>query len=186
MVKPRFTNTGLIRTPHYMYYGQFALSLGKESPYILSKFNPLNTDTFHGPLTVRINGVSLYFILHIVPVRWLCRGSKHIETPLYNMTPWIIPVFWHFASSWLYHQVDLITCTVRNISRTSNCGIRVINWFHCQSFYEKKEKRNQTLSLALCSTVSNRTGTSIDKGACKYSNWLDQWQSCNLCTESHV
>ena len=66
MVKPRFTNTRLIRTPHYMYYGQFALSLGKESPYILSKFNPLNTDTFHGPLTVRINGVSLtlYFTLY--------------------------------------------------------------------------------------------------------------------------
>ena len=26
-------------------YGQFALSLGKENPYIFSKFNPLNTDT---------------------------------------------------------------------------------------------------------------------------------------------
>ena len=31
------------QTPHY--YGQFALSLGKESPYIFSKFNLLNTDT---------------------------------------------------------------------------------------------------------------------------------------------
>ena len=56
-VKPRF-----IRTHHY--YGQFALSLGKESPYIFSKFNPLNTDTsllrtvtFYGTLSVRINGV---------------------------------------------------------------------------------------------------------------------------------
>ena len=28
----------LIQTPYY--YGQFALSLGKESPYIFSKFNP--------------------------------------------------------------------------------------------------------------------------------------------------
>ena len=36
IVKPR-----LIRTPHY--YGQFAVSLGKESLYIFSKFNPLNT-----------------------------------------------------------------------------------------------------------------------------------------------
>ena len=42
MVKPRFTDTRLIRTPHY--YGQFALSLGKESPYIFSKFDPLNTN----------------------------------------------------------------------------------------------------------------------------------------------
>ena len=32
-----------IRTPHY--YGQFALPLGKEGPYVFSKFNPLNTDT---------------------------------------------------------------------------------------------------------------------------------------------
>ena len=39
----------LLRTPHY--YGQFAVSLGKESPYIFSKFNPLNTDT---PLTESI------------------------------------------------------------------------------------------------------------------------------------
>ena len=36
-------STRLIRTPRY--YRQFALSLGKESPYIFSKFNPLNTDT---------------------------------------------------------------------------------------------------------------------------------------------
>ena len=41
LVIPRFAVTRLIRTPH----GQFALSLGKESPYILSKFYPLNTDT---------------------------------------------------------------------------------------------------------------------------------------------
>ena len=33
----------LMRTCHC--YGQFALSLGKESPYMFSKFNPLNTDT---------------------------------------------------------------------------------------------------------------------------------------------
>ena len=36
-------DTLFIQTPHY--YGQFALSLGKESPYIFSKFNLLNTDT---------------------------------------------------------------------------------------------------------------------------------------------
>ena len=43
-VKPRFTlDTLSIRTPHF--YGEFALSLGKQSPYILSKSNPLDTDT---------------------------------------------------------------------------------------------------------------------------------------------
>ena len=38
-VKARFTDTRLTRIHHY--YGQFALSLGKESPCIFSKFNPL-------------------------------------------------------------------------------------------------------------------------------------------------
>ena len=42
-VKTRFTDTRLIKTPHY--FEQFALFLGKENPYIFSKFNPLNTDT---------------------------------------------------------------------------------------------------------------------------------------------
>ena len=36
-VTPHLRDTHLIRTPHY--YGQFALSLGKESPYIFSKFS---------------------------------------------------------------------------------------------------------------------------------------------------
>ena len=41
-----------MQTPHY--YGQFALSLGKESPYIFSKFNlpyahPIDTDLFMAP-----------------------------------------------------------------------------------------------------------------------------------------
>ena len=44
-----------------LYYGQFALSLGKESSHIFSKFNPFNTDTFCGPLRVHINRVWLYF-----------------------------------------------------------------------------------------------------------------------------
>ena len=37
-IKPRFTDTRLIRTPHYD--GQFDLYLGKESPYSFPpKFN---------------------------------------------------------------------------------------------------------------------------------------------------
>ena len=36
------TDTRFIWTPRS--YGQFALSLGKESRYIFSKFNPLNTE----------------------------------------------------------------------------------------------------------------------------------------------
>ena len=41
--KSRFTDNHFIQTPHY--YSQFALSLGNETPYIFSKFNPLHTDT---------------------------------------------------------------------------------------------------------------------------------------------
>ena len=62
-VKPHFTDTHSIRTLHF--YGQFALSLGKESPYIFSKFNLLymgtpsiwTTDSFYNPHSVRIKGV---------------------------------------------------------------------------------------------------------------------------------
>ena len=43
-VKPRSRDTRIIRTPHYCT----TLSLGKESPYIFSKFNPLS---------VLVNGV---------------------------------------------------------------------------------------------------------------------------------
>ena len=51
------SDTRLIRTPHD--YGQIALSLVKESPYIFSKFNSLNRNTFYGSLSVRVNGVWL-------------------------------------------------------------------------------------------------------------------------------
>ena len=33
---------------------------------------------------------------------------------------------------------------------------------------------------------TNRTGTSVDEGARKSNNWLEQWQSCKLGTESRV
>ena len=33
-----------------------SLSLGKESPYIFSQFNPLNTDTFNGPSVSVLTG----------------------------------------------------------------------------------------------------------------------------------
>ena len=61
-VKPGFVDTLLIQTPHY--YGQFALSMRKESlciDYCQQKAEVdhlrINTDTFYGTLTVNINGV---------------------------------------------------------------------------------------------------------------------------------
>ena len=60
-VKPHFTGTRFIQTHQWhRYYRQFVLSLGKKSPYIFPKFNPLNMDTFDVPLSVRINEVWLY------------------------------------------------------------------------------------------------------------------------------
>ena len=137
-VKTRFTpDTCLIQTPHF--YGQFALSLGKQSPYIFSKSNPLDTDT---PLIRTLSMVPLVSVLtefDRVLCTWHCTGTLIMQGPLYNMTPWIIPVFWHFPISWLYHQVDLKTYTVSNISGKSNREPRVINCFHCQPFYEKRK-----------------------------------------------
>ena len=53
-VKPRFIETRLIWTPHY--YGQFSLSLGRESPYIFAKFNPLYVDAFYAPSVSFLTG----------------------------------------------------------------------------------------------------------------------------------
>ena len=39
--KPCFTDAHLVQKAHY--YGEFALSLGKETRYTFSKFNLLNT-----------------------------------------------------------------------------------------------------------------------------------------------
>ena len=136
-VKPRFTlDTLLIRTPHF--YGQFALSLGKQSPYILSKSNPLDTDTPLIRTLSMVPSVSVLTEFDCVLCTSHCTGTVIMQGSLYNMTPWIIPVFWHFPISWLYHQVDLKR-TVSNISGKSNREPRVTNWFHCQPFYEKKK-----------------------------------------------
>ena len=35
----------------------FALPLGKENSHIFFKFDPLNTNAFYGPLSVRLNAV---------------------------------------------------------------------------------------------------------------------------------
>ena len=52
-------------TPAY-YYGPFSLSLGKESPYIFSKFNPVNTDTFNGPHCAYLRDLSVIIIVIII------------------------------------------------------------------------------------------------------------------------
>ena len=53
-VELRFTDAHLIQTPHC--YRQFSLSLVLTAS---QKFNPLNMDSLDGPLSLRVNGVSL-------------------------------------------------------------------------------------------------------------------------------
>ena len=43
-----------------------------------------------------------------------------------------------------------------------------------------------TINVILIGWFSNRKGTSVDDGARKLKNWLDQWQSGKLGTGSHV
>ena len=72
------------RTLHY--YGQFALSLGKENPYILSKFNPLNTDT---PFIRTLSMVPSLFALTEFDCTLStshCTETMIMQGPLYNMT----------------------------------------------------------------------------------------------------
>ena len=54
--------------------------MGKESPYIFSKFNPLyNTDnplnmgTFYGPLSVCTNGIWLYNLIVFLKQKVKCK-----------------------------------------------------------------------------------------------------------------
>ena len=78
-VKPCFVDTRLICTPHY--YSQFALSLGKETPYIFSKFNPLNKDS---PLTWTCSiGPSVSVLMGIV-CSWRQVGLFRTE-PIWNL-----------------------------------------------------------------------------------------------------
>ena len=44
------------QSPLYGHLVSLSLSLGKESPYIFSQFNPLNTDTFNGPSVSVLTG----------------------------------------------------------------------------------------------------------------------------------
>ena len=61
-------DTSLIRTT--CYYGQFPLSLGKESPYIFSQFNPLNTDTslYYGQFALSLGKESPYIFSQFNPL----------------------------------------------------------------------------------------------------------------------
>ena len=82
-------DTRLIWTP--CYYGQFALAPRKESPYIFSKFNLLNMDTFYGPLSAHINKVWLQFThwRKFTPVLSCCSVFVYMIPPHLRL-PWLL------------------------------------------------------------------------------------------------
>ena len=75
-------DTRLIRTPHY--YKQFALSLGKESPYIFQLIQPAHMDTpligkrFMAPSVSKITGFD-------------CTGFTTTATTTTTTTIFIVP-----------------------------------------------------------------------------------------------
>ena len=76
-LKTRFTDAPLIQTPRY--YGQFALSLGKESPNIFFKFIPLNTDIF---FSVRVNGFDFSMIFSVSFISNPRKSSRNMPIAL--------------------------------------------------------------------------------------------------------
>ena len=88
---PLNTHTSLLWTVCFVPWGKRVLTFSLNSTHLMRTLSMVPS------LYVRINGVLLYFVLHIVPGRGLWRG--YMEIPLYNMTPYIIPVFWNFAIS---------------------------------------------------------------------------------------
>ena len=84
-VKTRLTpDTRLIQTPHYD--GQFALCLGKESSFIFSKVNPLNTDTPFVRTLSMVPSVSVLTEFDCTLSTSDCTGTMIMQGPLYNMT----------------------------------------------------------------------------------------------------
>ena len=81
-------------------------------------------------------------------------------------------------------QVHLITCTARNISRTSNCGIRVINWFHCQPFYEKKKKKKESRPspLLFAQLLATERGRQLTKARANKATGLNNGRAAT-CTQ---
>ena len=75
--------------------------------------------------------------------------------------------------------------------RLYNQGLRpliVCSFFHTLLRYIEEDKRDKTRGVPTPSIgwFSNRTGTSVDDGARKSNNWLNQWQSGKLGTGCRI
>ena len=81
-VKPRFSDARLIQTPRY--YGQFGLSQGKESPFIFSKFNPLNGT--QGPPQCHRMKWNTYGVVQFYPRKFYLLFQTYYHTLPYPTT----------------------------------------------------------------------------------------------------
>ena len=76
---PLNMHTSLLWTVCFVPWGKKGLTFSLTSTHLIRTLSMVPS------LYVRINGVLLYCVLHIVPGRGLCRD--YMEIPLYNMTP---------------------------------------------------------------------------------------------------
>ena len=116
-------SSSTLRTPRY--FGQFSLSLGKESPYILSNStcliygHPVTKDTFYGPLSVRINGVWLYYITN-------CRLRIGINVMLWTKLG-KLPFNWENRKSRMENQT-VRAIPLGSFRKYGRCSIRRCNF----------------------------------------------------------
>ena len=113
-----------LQTPHYC--GQFALSLGKESPNIFFKFNPLNTDT---PLTRTLSmppSVSVLTGLTMPPSLYASCHISHfgINRNLYlkpkvNLISRNLHISW-FVTVYFSKALDFLLSCVHVLTKTTS------------------------------------------------------------------
>ena len=115
-VKPYFTVTNLIKTPHY--YGQFALFEGKENPHIFSKFNLLDIrvrTVLKSPWILReVLEKSLNSIFPWKVLKFLCKSLKSLWS------------FFNFECSGLEKIFLMLLCCPRQNINHSSENLKVI------------------------------------------------------------
>ena len=124
--KTLFTDTCLIQTPHY---GQFVLSLGKECPYILSKFNWLNTDTSFIPTLFMVPslfaltgcGCTLYFTLYR-------DGDYTAVLSRFHCTSWPHAMNYPSFLALCYFLIEPIRLTLKHVQFVTHLENQIVNF----------------------------------------------------------
>ena len=107
--------------------------------------------------------------------------------PRWGITKQIDNLFWNIKVMASRRVINTLTCRIR---------LRAVagEWLPYLEIMRKINLPTGSTSFSIPSVplnkllvwFSNRMGTSVDNGARKSNNWLDQWQSGKLGTGSHV